>query len=43
MGDGLRRALVVMSTGYYNVIDESLNSTPETSITLYVSWNLNKT
>ena len=22
--------------------DESLNSTPETNITLYVNWNLNK-
>ena len=32
-----RRALVGMSTGCYMLSDESLNSTPETNIALYVN------
>ena len=33
----LWRALVVMSTGVLYISDESLNSTPETNITVYVN------
>ena len=36
MGDRLRRAVVMMTTGLY-VSDESLNSASETHITLYVN------
>jgi len=41
-GWALRRALVMVSAGVLYVSDGSLNSTPETDVTLYVKQNLNK-